>query len=126
MFPLAWERMGNDEKNYIATVEQLISKGTLDALIAAKARGATFGALSDKETAMLRSAASKIGTWAMTDKNDKVLGYAIDKASFEKELKTLKTLADKAIAAITGGEVGEGGGAIPFKSLSGKTYNLPY
>lgn len=125
-FPLAWERMGNDEKNYIATVEQLISKGTLDALIAAKARGATFGALSDKETAMLRSAASKIGTWAMTDKNDKVLGYAIDKSSFEKELKTLKTLADKAIAAITGEEVDEGGDAIPFKSSSGKTYNLPY
>lgn len=102
LLPLAWERMSFDAKNYIASVEQLISQNTLDTLINAKARGATFGALSDKETQMLRSAASKIGTWTMRDDNQNVLGYSIDANSFKTELNTLKTLANKALSAIQG------------------------
>jgi hypothetical protein len=128
--PYAWENMDSKEKNFIATVEQLISQSTLDTLIAAKAKGATFGALSDKETAMLKSAASKIGTWSMENKNGKVLGYSIDEASFKKELETLRDLASKAINAASGSTSSSNnssnGVSSAYKTSTGGAYSLPW
>jgi shikimate 5-dehydrogenase len=46
---------------------------------------------------MLRSSASKIGTWQIRDKNGKVTGYNIDQDSFKKELDAMKTLTQRAI-----------------------------
>lgn len=130
--PYAWENMDSKEKNFIATVEQLISQSTLDTLIAAKAKGATFGALSDKETAMLKSAASKIGTWSMENKKGKVLGYSIDEASFKKELETLRDLASKAINAASGSTSSSSsnnssnGVSSAYKTSTGGAYSLPW
>ena len=90
-----WENWNSGKKNFIASVEQLISTSALDALVAAKARGATFGALSDREMNLLKAAASKIGTWTVTDKNGKVIGYDIDPENFKKELNKLKASAEK-------------------------------
>jgi len=92
---------GKDDA-FIGSVDQLTSRETLDTLIALKAKGGTLGALSEKELAMLDASASKIGTWRMTNDDGKTTGYKIDKANFNKELQTLKTLTNKAIVEAGG------------------------
>lgn len=82
--------------NFVAGVEQLVSKESLESLIAAKAKGATFGALSDTEMAILRSAATKIAGWRI-DKDGNavadpalVAGYKTTQEAFLKELNLLR------------------------------------
>lgn len=80
------------QQNFIAGVEQLRGDLTLDSLINAKSRGATFGALSDGEMRILSAAASKIGTWAQTDpKTGAVTGYNTSPESFKKELDKINS-----------------------------------
>lgn len=74
------------KSNFIAGVEQLRGQLTLQNLQNAKAGGATFGALSDSELALLSSSASKIGTWAKKDTAGNITGYEVDEATFKKEL----------------------------------------
>ena len=87
---IGWELIDPQTKSLIAYVEQIVSQKALDALIRAKAQGATFGALSDREMGILKSAATKLGSWEIRDKNDKVLGYATDKNSFKKEIDNVR------------------------------------
>jgi len=87
---------GKDEA-FIGSVDQLTSQETLDTLIALKAKGGTLGALSSTELDMLEASASKIGTWRQRDEEGRTTHYDIDEASFNKELKTLRTLTNKAI-----------------------------
>ncbi len=110
LFPFAWERLGYPEKNYIAGIEKMISTGTLNALISAKAQGATFGALSDAELELLGASFSKIKTWTMVNDNNKVLGYSIDKKSFENELKTIKESTQRLLDSMGGNTGNQSGG----------------
>ncbi len=89
-------------QDFIASVEQLVSEETLNSLINAKAKGATFGALSEGELTLLKQTASKIGKWAKTDKSGKVIGYEAPETSFMDELNTLKRLQVKAYEKATG------------------------
>ena len=68
-----FEIFNSKRTNFVAGVEQLISKESLESLIAAKAKGATFGALSDTEMAILRSAATKIAGWRIDKDGNPVL-----------------------------------------------------
>lgn len=88
----------SERQDFIAGVQQLISKDTLDTLINLKAQGGTLGALSDQERVMLQQAASKISSWAVHDKNDptKVIGYEIGEDAFKAELSTIQSLAERA------------------------------
>ena len=79
--------------NTIAGIEQLRSQLSLDALIKAKAQGATFGALSEGELQLLSASATKIGTWAITDKSGKVKGYNANIKDFKKELDNINNFA---------------------------------
>lgn len=90
------------KQEFIASVEQLVSEETLNSLINAKAKGATFGALSEGELALLKQTASKIGKWAKTDKTGKVVGYEAPESAFIQELNTLKNLQIKAYEKATG------------------------
>lgn len=85
------------KQDFIAGVEQLISKDTLDTLINLKKAGGTLGALSDQERIMLQNAASKISTWKLTDDKGKVTGYKISEDLFKKELENIKSLSQKAL-----------------------------
>jgi len=85
------------KQDFIAGVEQLISKDTLDTLINLKKAGGTLGALSDQERIMLQNAASKISTWKLTDDKGKVTGYKISEDLFKKELENIKALSQKAL-----------------------------
>lgn len=86
----------------IGRTEQLISKEFLDNLIAVKAKGATFGALTDREGAALRAAATYIGNRQIRDKNDNVVGYNMAEADFKRELNNILTLTQKAYEKATG------------------------
>ncbi len=81
------------KQNFIASVEQMRSQLNLNALIDAKAKGATFGALSDQELQVLASTATKIGTWAMKDKDGKVTGYNASEKDFKQELDKINNFA---------------------------------
>lgn len=103
------------KQNFIAGVENLISQETLNSLINLKSQGGTLGALSDQERLMLQNSASKIGNWAIRDKEGRVTGYNTSEESFKTELNRLKELAQRAItnsAGSTGGDpLGLGVGA---------------
>lgn len=89
-------------QDFIAGVQQLTSKDTLGTLIDLKKAGGTLGALSDQERIMLKSAATKIGSWEITDSKGKVTGYKASEQSFKKELQTIKTLTERAYNEATG------------------------
>lgn len=90
------------KSNFIAGVEQLRSQLNLQSLIEAKSKGATFGALSDQEGQMLANAATKIGTWAIKDKNGQVVGYNASEGDFKQELDKINNFA-KLDYALRGG-----------------------
>lgn len=82
---------------FIAGVEQLVSGLTLQTLIDAKAKGATFGALSEGELRILASTASKIGSWARRDSSGKVTGYDTTESAMKRELDNIAATFNKAV-----------------------------
>ena len=84
------------KQRFLGTVDQIVSTEALDSLIEAKGKGATFGALSEGEMRILKSAATKFGTWEVRDKDGAITGYNVREEDFLKELKTLKFLTEKA------------------------------
>jgi len=93
----AWGNLSGSVQGFIGSVENIVSTGTLTALINAKANGATFGALSDAELALLGSSFSRIRQWQVREggkPEGKVIGYNIDRPTFEKELKDIQAHAN--------------------------------
>lgn len=84
--------IGGAKDQFIGGVEQLRSQLNLDTLINAKARGATFGALSDQELRVLSTAGTKIGQWAVV-KDGRVVGYDVSEKDFRRELETINNFA---------------------------------
>lgn len=91
--PLGTDTLTGAKSNFIAGVEQIKSQLTLDALIQAKAKGATFGALSEGELRALSASASKLGTWAIKDKDGNIKGYNASESDFKKELEKINNFA---------------------------------
>lgn len=82
--------------DFLAAVDQLISKDFLDTLINVKGQGATFGALTDREGAAIRSAASKLEHWAVRDKDTgKIKYFDVSESRFIAEVNRIKTSALK-------------------------------
>lgn len=104
-------RFTGGKSNFIAGIEQLRSQLNLDTLVKAKAAGATFGALSDQELRVLANAASKIGTWAIKDKNGNVTGYNASEKDFKTELDKIANFA-KQDFILKGGNPAEVGAQI--------------
>ena len=105
--PFKIDVLSGDVQDFIAGVTQLVNKETIDTLVNLKARGGTLGALSDQERLLLQSAATKIGSWQLKDKNGNITGYNINETAFKKELESIKSLAITAKARALGGSVGE-------------------
>jgi hypothetical protein len=91
---------GTAPVDLINNIEQLVAKLSIESLIEAKAKGATFGALSDKELGMLAAAASKIGNAARRDKpvdlGGTVIGYSMSKDALVEALAEVTGYLDKA------------------------------
>lgn len=101
--------LGGGAQTAIADVQKLISNESLQALIAAKAGGATFGALSDREMDILSSSATSLASFAIKDNNGKVIGYDANQTEFRNELTRLKTSYQNLLNA--------NGGSLPNDSL---------
>jgi LysM repeat protein len=84
------------KQDFIASVEQLISDLSLESLISAKERGATFGALSDREMRVLSASATKLGALTVTDKNGNIKGFKGSEESFKTELNKISDIFLKA------------------------------
>ncbi len=108
--------------NFIASVEQLRSQLSLDSLINAKARGATFGALSDAELRLLSASATKIGTWAIV-KDGKTVGYSASPKEFKKELDKINNFAKIDYIYRGGNPTDVGAQIMPDKTVWTKNYD---
>lgn len=89
----AKDSFSGDRQDFIASVEQLRGQLTLDNLINAKARGATFGALSEGELQLLQNSGSKLSSWAIKDKVGNVTGYNVSEKVFKKEIDKINNFA---------------------------------
>lgn len=88
---------------FAGMVHQLVDQEFLDNLISVKAKGATFGALTDKEGEALRNAATQLNDWELKDKNGVGKGvWDIDEQSFREEIMRIQQLALKAHQVATG------------------------
>lgn len=91
-----------DIASFIGGVEQLISSGTIKSLIDAKANGATFGALSDRELGIIAASFSKIGRWKVEDNDGRVIGYNVSAKDMAEELNRIKASSEKVISNLQG------------------------
>lgn len=81
----------------IGSINQLTSEETLNTLLNLKKQGGTLGALSQTELDILRQSANKIGSWAVTNRNGQVTGFAVSEKVFKEELERIRGLAQKAM-----------------------------
>lgn len=85
-------------QSFAGAVHNLVSGLTLDNLIQAKARGATFGALSEGELSILAASATKINDWEIKDDKGRGTGvWNIDEKSFKQELDNIKNLTNRSL-----------------------------
>ena len=94
------EFINSNAGNFVAKVEQIISQKSLSSLIDAKARGATFGALSDTEMTILTKAATELGNLRKYRDNDPtkdVVGYRTTENNFNRIMKEIQDSANKII-----------------------------
>ena len=105
-FPDQWLQMPAEERDFISGIDRLVSTGTINSLVEAKAQGATFGALSDSELSILGASFSKIKSWEVKDSKDRILGYAIDETAFNAELNRIRETTTR-LAESLGAEVPE-------------------
>ena len=94
------EFINSNAGNFVAKVEQIISQKALTSLIEAKARGATFGALSDTEMAILTKAATELGDlrkYRDDDPTKEVIGYRTTETNFNRIMKEIQDSAQNII-----------------------------
>lgn len=85
-----------EQRDFIGSVDSLTNGLTLDNLIEAKARGATFGALTQEELRLLANSATKINSWRLTN-NGRTIGYEAGEDEFVTELNNIQRLTRKAL-----------------------------
>jgi len=86
-------KLTGDTQNFLAGVQQITSQLSLDSLINAKERGATFGALSEGELKLLSDSATKIDKWAKKDENGNYTAISTSEKAFKEELDKIKNYA---------------------------------
>lgn len=100
-------------RDFAGGIHKLVGGLTLQSLIDAKARGATFGALSEGELKILANSASAINDWEIWKKDGKVVPagtqggvgigvWNIDEQSFKRELDAIQNLTRKALILAQG------------------------
>lgn len=109
----AYDKITGSGQDFAGGVHKLVGGLTLQSLIDAKARGATFGALSEGELNILANSASAINDWEIKDSKGNGTGvWNIDQASFKRELDKIKELTNRAILLSEGTLIDDSEGAI--------------
>lgn len=113
-------------QDFAGGVHKLVGGLTLQSLIDAKARGATFGALSEGELLILANSATAINDWEIKDKNGKGVGiWNIDEKAFKKEMKTIQDLTRRAIIQSKGTLFDEDEGSVLDEVYNAKAQTAP-
>ncbi len=87
----------------LAIASNLVANQTLQSLADAKAKGVTFGALSGAELNAVASAASRIASKAVVDKEtNKITGFSGSEVKFLEDLNSVKKGLEKSITQKTG------------------------
>lgn len=86
-----------EQREFIGAIDKLTNGLTIQNLQAAKAQGATFGALSDAELKLLSDSATAINNWRLKDDTGRTIGYEIGETEFKAELDNIKRLTQKAL-----------------------------
>lgn len=87
----------------LSIAENLIANQTLQSLADAKAKGITFGALSGPELNAVASAASRVASKAIVDKETgKLTGFSGSETGLKKDLETIKEGLEKSKTKKTG------------------------
>jgi hypothetical protein len=88
--PFSWSDKAQ-KNSLIADIDKLVGEKALQALVDAKASGATFGALSDSELQLLKNSSAKFASWARDKDGDgKTDYYEIDEKTFKDEINRIK------------------------------------
>jgi len=92
-----------ETEDALAIAKNLVTNQTLQSLADAKAKGVTFGALSEAELNTVASAASRVAARIETDPETKeIKGFSGSESAFKEDLKTIKTNLQKSITKKTG------------------------
>lgn len=91
----AYNRATGEMQDFTAKVNQLTEGLTLQSLIDAKAKGATFGALSEGELNLLAKSATRLNSYKKLDSNNNIY-YDVNESGFKSALKEIKDLTQKA------------------------------
>jgi len=96
-------RLTGAKADALAIAENLVANQTLQSLADAKAKGITFGALSGPELNAVASAASRLASKAIKDKDTgKITGFSGSESGFKTDLETVKTGLEKSKLKKTG------------------------
>lgn len=100
--PIQWGDLGSGQRGDALTIAgRVISSQTLKSLADAKAKGVTFGALSETELATAASAASNLAARADYT-NGKLTGFKGSESEFKRDVETVISSLQKAISDKTG------------------------
>ena len=97
------------ENDYISSVENILNSLTLNTFAEAKAKGMTFGAMSEAEWVILANTASRITQRRIksSDKeNARVIGYSGSKDAFISDIKVIENSIKNRYKNATGVEFG--------------------
>lgn len=108
------------KQDALAVAKNLVSNQTLQSLADAKAKGITFGALSEAELNAVSNASGRIASKLIKDKDGNVTGFSGSEGEFKKDLQTVKDGLQKSIAGKTQAQPAV---ANPFQQAIGGTGN---
>lgn len=90
------------KQDALATAKNLVDNQTLQSLADAKAKGITFGALSETELSTIAGAASRVASKIKRDKETKeIVGFSGSESEFKSDLKIIKDNLQKSIEGKT-------------------------
>jgi len=89
--------IGGGGQDFAGGIHKLVAGLSIESLLDAKARGATFGALSDTELQVLANSATAINDWEIKSFGKPTGYWNIDTASFNREMDNIKKLTARAI-----------------------------
>lgn len=96
------DRLNTGKQDALAIASNLVANQTLQSLADAKAKGITFGALSEAELNAVASAASRVASKAIVDKETgKIKGFTGSEKEFIKDLNNIKAGLQKSIVKKT-------------------------
>ncbi len=95
-------RLTGAKGDALAIARNLVSNQTLQSLADAKAKGVTFGALSEAELNAVANAASRVASKVLKDESGQIIGFSGSESGFKADLLTIKSGLEKSKLKKTG------------------------